>query len=115
MRSEMISISEDAGYLSGALVLAMTLSQGMLLQNTLDEKLIFSPLRRKRNCANALSVSMVLLDTIPGPLGVRLDMLEMETVPDSPGITADMLEIVLDPPSTKEKVLKTVPAPHDIK
>ena len=33
----------------------------------------------------------------------------------SPGITADMLEIVLGLPSTKEKVLKTVPAPHDIK
>ena len=41
MRSEMTSISEDADYLSGALVLAMTLSQGMQLQNTLDEKLIF--------------------------------------------------------------------------
>ena len=115
MRSEMTSISEDADYLRGALVLAMTLSQDMQLQNTLGEKLIFSPLCRKRNCANALSVSMVLLETIPGPLGVRVDMLEMDTVPGSPGITADMLEIVLDPPSTKEKVLKTVHAPHDIK
>ena len=58
---------------------------------------------------------MVLLETIPGPLGVRVDMLEMETVPGSPGITADMLEIVLGPPSTKEKVLKIVPVPHNIK
>ena len=58
---------------------------------------------------------MVLLETIPGPLGVRVDMLEMKTVPGSPGITADMLEIVLGPPSTKEKVVKTVLAPHDIK
>ena len=41
MRSEMTSISEDADHLSGALVLATTLSQGMQLQNTLDEKLIF--------------------------------------------------------------------------
>ena len=41
MRSEMTSISEDADYLSGALVLAITLSQGMQLQNTLDEKLFF--------------------------------------------------------------------------
>ena len=112
----MTSISEDADYLSGALVLAITLSQGMQLQNTLDEKLFFfSPLHRKRHCVNALSVSMVLLETIPGPLGVRVDMLEMKTVPGSPGITADMLEIVLGPPSTKEKVLKTVLAPHDIK
>ena len=28
---------------------------------------------------------MVLLETIPGPLSVRVDMLEMETVPGSPG------------------------------
>ena len=115
MRSEMTSISEDADYLSGALVLTITLSQGMQLQNTLDEKLIFSPLHRKRHCVNALSVSMVLLETIPGPLGVRVDMLEMKTVPGSPGITADMLEIVLGPLSTKGKVLKTALAPHDIK
>ena len=93
----------------------MTLSQDTQLQNTLEEKLIFPPLCRKRSCSNALSVSMVLLETIPGPLGVRVDMLEMDTVPGSPGITADMLEIVLGPPSTKEKVPKTVPAPHDIK
>ena len=97
MRSEMTSISEDADYLSGALVLTITLWN------------------RKRNCVNALSVSMVLLETIPGPLGVRVDIMEMKTVPGSPGITADMLEIVLGSPSTKEKVLKTVLAPHDIK
>ena len=81
MRSEMTSISEDADYLSGALVLTITLSQGMQLQNTLDEKLIFSPLHRKRHCVNELSVSMVLLETIHGHLGVRVDMLEMKTVP----------------------------------
>ena len=110
----MTSISEDADSLSGALVLTITLSHGMQLQNTLDEKLIFFA-TASRHCVNALSVSMVLLETIPGPLGVRVDMLKMKTVPGSPGITADMLEIVLGPPSTKEKVLKTVLAPHDIK
>ena len=60
MRSEMTSIGKGADYLSGTLVLAITLPQGMQLQNTLDGKLIFfSPLRRKRNCANALSVSTI--------------------------------------------------------
>ena len=64
---------------------------------------------------------MVLLETIPDPLGVRVDMLEMKTVrvPGSPGSTADMLEIVLGPPSTQEKVLKSEDCPrpsrHQIK
>ena len=44
MRSELTSIGKDAYYHSGTLVLAMTLSQGMQLQNTLDGKLIFSSL-----------------------------------------------------------------------
>ena len=55
---------------------------------------------------------MVLLETIPVLLASELTCWKWRlslALPD-PGITADMLEIVLDPPRTKEKVLKTVPA-----